>query len=119
MNISEVIRDIDSLSDLYRVEVKSSKKPDQYSDAEITEKLAYETIVKYGHTNDLLLKGFDFKRYKSDNDYIWYDELIKILNDLEGLNKEERDQIVSSDLSFFFGYLRFKLKYADFLYNPQ
>lgn len=119
MKINEVFNGIDTLSDLYRQEEKISGKSSQNKDAEIIEKIAYETIVKYGLTNDLFLKGFDFGRYKSDNDYIWYDELIKILKDLEGLNKEERDKVISPELSFFFGYLRFRLKYADFTYNPQ
>lgn len=119
MNISEVIKGIDSLSDLYKEEVKSSCKHQLSTDAQIIMKLSFETIVKFGLTNSLIIKGFDFTRYKSDNDYIWYDELLIVLRYLEGLNEEERNQVFSPELSFFFGYLRFKLKYHDFSYNPQ
>jgi len=114
MNISELIRDIDNLALLY-IEIDESKNGiEENEDAETIKKLAYSHIVDYAVLNYLELKGFDFKRYKSDNDYLWYEELLKILESLQGLKRKAKYERISSELSYLFGYLGYKFRNVDF-----
>lgn len=113
MNTSELMREIDNLAIVYREVEESANGIDDYEDAEIIKKLAYGYIVDYAALNGLVLKGFDFKRYKSDNDYLWYDELLKILDNLEELKKKVKYDKISSELSFLFGYLGYKFRNVD------
>jgi hypothetical protein len=113
MNITEQKRIIDRLSVEY-IEVEESKISvvKQYIAEEI-KKLAYEFVIDYAIINGLALKGFDFKRYKSDNDYIWYDELLKVLETQKGLPKEARDEVISLELSYLFEYLQYKFRNVE------
>ena len=113
MNISELIREIDNLAIVYQEVEESANYTDDYEDAEIIKKLAYEFIVDYAVLNGLVLKGFDFKQYKSDNDYLWYEELLEILDNLQGLKKKEKKKKISSELSYLFGYLGYKFRNVD------
>jgi hypothetical protein len=110
MNSSELIREIDNLALVYREIKESGNGIDDYDDTEIIKKLAYEYILDYAVLNCLMLKGFDFKRYKSDNDYLWYEELLNILDNLQGLKKREKYIKISSELSNLFGYLGYKFR---------
>ena len=113
MNISELIREIDNLAIIHQEVEESADCTDDYEDAEMIKKLAYECIVDYAVLNGLVLKGFDFKRYKSEIDYFWYEELLEILDNLKGLKKKEKNKKISSELSFLFGHLRYKFRHVD------
>lgn len=92
MNIFELIRELDNFATVHQEVEESFNGIDDYEDAEIIKRLAYEHIMDYALLNELTLKGFEFKRYKSDNDYIWYEELLKILDNLQGLKKKEKNK---------------------------
>jgi VIT1/CCC1 family predicted Fe2+/Mn2+ transporter len=113
MNISELMTEINNLAIVHQEVEESDNGIDDYEDTEIIKKLAYGFIVDYSVINGLVLKGFDFKRYKSDNDYLWYEELLEILNNLQGLKKKERNKRISSELSFLFGHLHYKFSHVD------
>ena len=114
MNTSELMREIDNLAIVHQEVEESANGIDDLADSEIIKKLAYEYILDYAALNSLVLKGFDFKRYKSDNDYLWYEELLEILDNLQGLKKKEKYKKISSELSYLFGYLGYKFRNIDF-----
>jgi len=114
MNISELIRDIDNLALLYIEIDESTNGNEDNEDAGTIKKLAYAHIVDYAVLNNLEFKGFDFKRYKSDNDYLWYEELLKLLDSLQGLKRKAKYERISPRLSYLFGYLGFKFRNVEF-----
>ncbi len=115
MNISELMREIDDLAVIYQEVIESADCTNDYEDAEIIINLAYESIVDYAALNGLIIEGFDFKRYKSEIDYFWYEELLEILDNLKGLKKKEKNNKISLELSFLFGHLRYKFSHVDLM----
>jgi hypothetical protein len=82
--------------------------------AEEIKKLAYEFVIDYAVLNGLVLKGFDYKRYKADISYIWYDELLKVLELNKSLTKEERAENISPELSYLIQYIQCEFRTLEF-----
>jgi hypothetical protein len=114
MKEHELRSTINKISKAYKEISKSHSNISRTYIGEEIKKLAYEFIIDYAILNGLVLKGFDYKRYKSDNSYIWYHELLEVLEFHESLTKEERDKNISSELSYLIHYTQYEFRNVEF-----
>ena len=112
MNDIKQIRLIEKFAVVYHGLRKSDNMTNNILSEDLKKAACY-FIIEYAFLNGLVLMGFDFKRFKTDKEYKWYDVLDKILKSLYVLEEQQRMNNISPDLYRLFEYMNKKFENAD------